>query len=143
MRVLLIEDEPTTAKAIEMMLTTEGFNVYQTDLGEEGLDLGKLYDYDIILLDPPAFGRGPGGEVWQLFEHLPAMVEACRAILSPKPLAMVLTAYSIRASFFAIHELVRDRFTGMGGTVESGELILREQSAGRALSTSLFSRWVP
>ena len=51
MRVLLIEDEPTTAKVIELMLTTEGFNVYSTDLGEEGLDLGKLYDYDIILLD--------------------------------------------------------------------------------------------
>src|SRR5665213_3436449 len=51
MRVLLIEDEPTTAKSIELMLTGEGFNVYTTDLGEEGLDLGKLYDYDIILLD--------------------------------------------------------------------------------------------
>ena len=51
MRVLLIEDEPTTAKAIELMLTTEGFNVYTTDLGEEGIDLGKLYDYDIICLD--------------------------------------------------------------------------------------------
>src|SRR3546814_18264272 len=51
MRVLLIEDEPTTAKAIELMLTTEGFNVYTTELGEEGLDLGKLYDYDIICLD--------------------------------------------------------------------------------------------
>lgn len=51
MRVLLIEDRPTTAKAIDTMLTTEGFNVYTTDLGEEGLDLGKLYDYDIILLD--------------------------------------------------------------------------------------------
>jgi two-component system, cell cycle response regulator CtrA len=51
MRVLLIEDEPTTAKAIELMLTAEGFNVYTTDLGEEGLDLGKLYDYDIICLD--------------------------------------------------------------------------------------------
>ena len=51
MRVLLIEDEPTTAKSIELMLTTEGFNVYTTDLGEEGFDLGKLYDYDIILLD--------------------------------------------------------------------------------------------
>ena len=51
MRVLLIEDEPTTAKAIELMLSAEGFNVYSTDLGEEGLDLGKLYDYDIILLD--------------------------------------------------------------------------------------------
>lgn len=51
MRVLLIEDEPTTAKAIELMLSAEGFNVYTTDLGEEGLDLGKLYDYDIICLD--------------------------------------------------------------------------------------------
>lgn len=99
--------------------------------------------YDIILLDPPAYGRGPAGEIWQLFEHLPEMVDACRSILSPDPLAMVLTAYSIRSSFFAIHELVRDRFTGMGGTVESGELILREQHARRALSTSLFSRWVP
>ena len=51
MRVLLIEDEPTTAKSIELMLSGEGFNVYTTDLGEEGLDLGKLYDYDLILLD--------------------------------------------------------------------------------------------
>ena len=51
MRVLLIEDEPTTAKAIELMLSSEGFNVYTTDLGEEGVDLGKIYDYDLILLD--------------------------------------------------------------------------------------------
>ena len=53
MRVLLIEDEPTTAKAIELMLTTEGFNVYTTDLGEEGL-IRKLYDYDIICLTQSA-----------------------------------------------------------------------------------------
>jgi two-component system cell cycle response regulator CtrA len=51
MRVLLVEDDPSTAKAIELMLTAESFNVYSTDLGEEGLDLGKLYDYDVILLD--------------------------------------------------------------------------------------------
>ncbi|AFN57549.1 winged helix family two component transcriptional regulator [Zymomonas mobilis] len=51
MRVLLIEDEPTTAKSIELMLTKKRFNVYTTDLGEEGIDLGKLYDYDIICLD--------------------------------------------------------------------------------------------
>ena len=98
--------------------------------------------YDIILLDPPAYGRGPKGEVWQLFEDLPALVDICRSILTPKPLAVVLTAYSIRASFFAIHALMRDSFAGMGGTVESGELVIREKSAGRALSTSLFSRWV-
>jgi 23S rRNA (cytosine1962-C5)-methyltransferase len=98
--------------------------------------------YDIILLDPPAYGRGPKGEVWQLFDNLPAMIETCRAILTPKPLGVVLTAYSIRASFFAIHALMRDTFAGMGGRVESGELIIREQAAGRALSTSLFSRWL-
>lgn len=51
MRVLLIEDDPSTSKSIELMLSSDGFNVYCTDLGEEGLDLGKLYDYDIILLD--------------------------------------------------------------------------------------------
>ncbi|MBW7836311.1 MAG: response regulator transcription factor [Sphingomonadales bacterium] len=51
MRVLQIEDDSTTARSIELMLTGDGFNVYTTDLGEEGLDLGKLYDYDIILLD--------------------------------------------------------------------------------------------
>jgi two-component system, cell cycle response regulator CtrA len=51
MRVLLIEDDRATAQSIELMLKSESFNVYATDLGEEGVDLGKLYDYDIILLD--------------------------------------------------------------------------------------------
>jgi two-component system cell cycle response regulator CtrA len=51
MRVLLIEDDSATAQSIELMLKSEGFNIYTTDLGEEGVDLGKLYDYDIILLD--------------------------------------------------------------------------------------------
>ena len=51
MRVLLIEDDTATAQSIELMLKSENFNVYVTDLGEEGIDLGKLYDYDIILLD--------------------------------------------------------------------------------------------
>jgi two-component system cell cycle response regulator CtrA len=51
MRVLLIEDDSSTAQSIELMLKAESFNVYTTDLGEEGIDLGKIYDYDIILLD--------------------------------------------------------------------------------------------
>ena len=51
MRVLLIEDDTPTAQSIELMLKSESFNIYTTDLGEEGIDLGKIYDYDIILLD--------------------------------------------------------------------------------------------
>jgi two-component system cell cycle response regulator CtrA len=51
MRVLLIEDDSATATSIELMLKSESFNVYKTDLGEEGVDIGKIYDFDIILLD--------------------------------------------------------------------------------------------
>jgi two-component system cell cycle response regulator CtrA len=51
MRVLLVEDDPTTSRSIELMLTHANLNVYATDLGEEGVDLAKLYDYDLILLD--------------------------------------------------------------------------------------------
>ena len=51
MRVLIIEDDISTAQSIELMLKSASFNVYTTDLGEEGIDLGKIYDYDIILLD--------------------------------------------------------------------------------------------
>lgn len=107
--------------------------------------------YDIILTDPPKFGRGPNGEVWQLFDHLPSMLDICRELLSPKAIGLVLTAYSIRASFYSIHELMRETMRGLGGVVESGELVIREsgpdggpdgEDAGRALSTSLFSRWV-
>jgi len=103
--------------------------------------------YDIILTDPPKFGRGPNGEVWHLFDHLPLMLDICREILSPKAIGLVLTAYSIRASFYSIHELMRETMRGAGGTVESGELVIREsgtdgKEAGRALSTSLFSRWI-
>jgi len=51
MRILLIEDDPTTSRSIELMLTHAKLNVYATDLGEEGIELAKLYDYNLILLD--------------------------------------------------------------------------------------------
>ncbi|WP_455481989.1 class I SAM-dependent methyltransferase [Bartonella sp. B35(2025)] len=105
-------------------------------------ELRRQKTYDMILLDPPAYGRGPHGEIWQLFDHLPAMVANCRKLLSEKPLSVVLTAYSIRASFYALHTLMCDEFRNLGGRIESGELILREEIAARALSTSLFSRWI-
>jgi 23S rRNA (cytosine1962-C5)-methyltransferase len=98
--------------------------------------------YDIIMADPPAYGRGPNGEIWELFDGLPHLVAGCRDILAETPLAFTLTAYAVRASFYALHGLMRDAFAGRGGTVESGELVIREQSAGRLMSTSMFARWV-
>jgi 23S rRNA (cytosine1962-C5)-methyltransferase len=97
--------------------------------------------YDAIILDPPKFGRGPKGEVWDLFPDLPKMMQACRSLLSDQPAFLILTAYSIRASYLAIDELAAECLAGLGGVLESGELVLREEGGGRALSTSLFSRW--
>jgi len=98
--------------------------------------------YDIILLDPPAYGRGPKGEIWQLFDHLPHMLDLVRELQSKTPVMTILTSYAIRASSFAIHEIMQEVFAGMAGRLESGELILRQESNGGALSTSMFSRFI-
>ncbi|MCK5931583.1 MAG: class I SAM-dependent rRNA methyltransferase [Fulvimarina manganoxydans] len=98
--------------------------------------------YEAILLDPPKFGRGPKGEVWQLFEDLPYLLGLTRALLSDRPLFVILTAYSIRASFFSLGALMGESFRGLGGQIEAGELLIEEEGEDpRLLSTSLFSRW--
>jgi 23S rRNA (cytosine1962-C5)-methyltransferase len=97
--------------------------------------------YDGIILDPPKFGRGPKGEVWDIFTHLRPLMNACVGLLSDDAAFLILTAYSIRASFVAIDELSAECLSGRGGLLESGELVLREEGGGRRLSTSLFSRW--
>ena len=100
--------------------------------------------YDGIVLDPPKFGRGPKGEVWDLFAGLPPLLRACVSLLADDPLFLVLTAYSIRSSFLSIHELSAECLAARGGLLESGELVIREPgAAGRGLSTSMFSRWSP
>jgi 23S rRNA (cytosine1962-C5)-methyltransferase len=63
------------------------------------------HHYDGIILDPPKFGHGPNGEVWDIFQHLRPLMAACAGLLSEQPLFLILTAYSIRASFYAIDEL--------------------------------------
>ncbi len=97
--------------------------------------------YHGILLDPPKFGRGPEGEVWNVFEHLPELLAACRSLLASNPNFTILTSYAIRASFLSLDVLMRDLFAGHRGSIVSGELALREESRGRLLSTSLYSRW--
>lgn len=99
--------------------------------------------YDGILLDPPRYGRGPNGEIWHLFEHMPALVETCGKLLSNEASFMVLTAYAVRLSFLTLHELMRDTLAPRGGGIESGELVVRDKAAGRRLSTSLYARWTP
>jgi 23S rRNA (cytosine1962-C5)-methyltransferase len=97
--------------------------------------------YDIILIDPPKFGRGPEGEVWELFDHLPALMKSCEQLLAPQGSALILTVYAIRASALAFDQLARDILLWRGGTIQSGELAIREATGGRAIPTSIFVRW--
>lgn len=96
--------------------------------------------YDVVLLDPPKFGRGPGGETWNLFEDLPRHLADCVAVLSDDARALILTAYAIRASFLALDDLAVPLLAARGGTVASGELAL-PTADGRLMSTSLYLRW--
>jgi 23S rRNA (cytosine1962-C5)-methyltransferase len=97
--------------------------------------------YHLILVDPPKFGRGPDGEVWDLFTHLPPLLKDCARLLAPGRAALVLTIYAIRASSLAFDQLTREVFAGRGGSFASGELAIREADGGRLLPASLFTRW--
>ncbi len=97
--------------------------------------------YDGILLDPPKFGRGPTGEVWRLEENLAPLLADCRKLLDGDSGFLVLTVYAVRMSALAIGELVNQTLGDLGGTVEMGEMAVREESRGLLLPTAIFARW--
>ncbi|MBA3511227.1 class I SAM-dependent methyltransferase [Sphingomonas sp.] len=97
--------------------------------------------YEGILLDPPKFGRGPEGEVWRLEEHLGGLLADCRRLLDADSRFLVLTVYAVRMSALAIGELVRQTLGDLGGTVEAGEMAVREEARGLLLPTAIFARW--
>jgi 23S rRNA (cytosine1962-C5)-methyltransferase len=105
-------------------------------------EVRRAKSYHLILIDPPKFGRGPDGEVWDLFEHLPALLKDCARLLAPGRAGLVLTIYAIRASALAFDQLTREVLAGRGGSFASGELAIREADGGRLLPASLFTRWV-
>lgn len=97
--------------------------------------------YDGILLDPPKFGRGPTGEVWRLEENLAPLLADCRKLLDENSRFLVLTVYAVRMSALAIGELLAQVVGDLGGTVEMGEMAVREEARGLLLPTAIFARW--
>ncbi len=97
--------------------------------------------YDGILLDPPKYGRGPTGEVWRLEEDLPGLIAGCRALLDAESRFLFLTVYAVRLSALAIGEMLRQAFADLPGTVEAGELAVREEARGLLLPTAIWARW--
>jgi 23S rRNA (cytosine1962-C5)-methyltransferase len=97
--------------------------------------------YDGLILDPPKFGRGPKGEVWEFYKLLPELLQACRQVLSPQPRFVLLTAYAVKASALTLYYAIEEMMRGFNGQTEAGEVILQEKSAGRQLSMAIFGRW--
>ncbi len=97
--------------------------------------------YEGIILDPPKFGRGPKGELWEFFKMLPYLLQEIKPVLAARPLFLVITAYAIRASALSLHFSIQEMMSGYQGTVSSGELVLNEKSAGRILSMAITTRW--
>lgn len=104
-------------------------------------EVRRAHRYDGILLDPPKFGRGPTGEVWRLEENLAPLLADCWRLLDADSRFLVLTVYAVRMSALAIGELVKQTLGELGGTVEMGEMAVREEARGLLLPTAIFARW--
>ncbi len=97
--------------------------------------------YEGIILDPPKYGRGPGGEVWRLFEDLPELLGLCVELLSNGARFLVLNAYAERISGLSLGALLSDAMAERGGRIDWGELALMEESGERGVGLSFFARW--
>ena len=98
--------------------------------------------YDGIILDPPKFGRGPKGEVWEVYESLPGLLATCRELLSENPLFVAATMYAVRASAVHLHQTLDEMLRPFNGKIDAGELVTRESGpGGRLLSQAVYARW--
>ena len=97
--------------------------------------------YEGIILDPPKYGRGPGGEVWRLQDDLPALIDGCAALLSLDADFLLLNSYAERLTGLALASVIADALDGRGGVVDWGELTLAEVGEGREMGLSFFARW--
>lgn len=98
--------------------------------------------YEAIFLDPPKFGRGPGGETWNLATDLAPLIADCARLLGPGARLLVLTTYAVRLSAVALGRLLHEALAHLPGTVSFGEMTQREEASGRCLPTAIFARWM-
>ena len=107
-----------------------------------GREVRRGHHYDAILMDPPAFGRGPEGDVWQIEDDFVPLLEQCKRLLSASPLFFLVNGYASGYSQLAYRYNLGDLAQRHGGTIESGELTLRESERGWLLPCGIFARWL-
>lgn len=99
--------------------------------------------YEAILLDPPAFGRGPAKELWKVEAQVADLLATCGRLLSDDARLVILTMYNTDASALMLRNLMLGAMPGAGGTLAVGELALAHSTSPRLLPRSLWARWTP
>lgn len=96
--------------------------------------------YDAIIMDPPIYGHGPNGEVWDFNQSFPGLLKICKQLLSDNPLFILVNAYAISSSALMVQNMLKDMM-GNIGQIEVGELVIQQKDSDRLLSTGIFGRW--
>jgi 23S rRNA (cytosine1962-C5)-methyltransferase len=97
--------------------------------------------YDAIIMDPPVYGHGPNGEIWDFNKSFPELLQNCKKILSPNPLFVIVNAYAISSSSLMLVNTMEDYLGLNKEKIEYGELALEQKTSSRLLSTGLFGRY--
>lgn len=97
--------------------------------------------YDAIIMDPPVYGHGPTGQIWQFNEDFPKLFARGVLLLSQHPLFVIVNAYAISSSALMLQNVMTDSLKNFGGKIAVGELVLEEKESKRPLSTGIFGRW--
>ncbi len=99
--------------------------------------------FEVILMDPPAFGRGPKGEVWKIEEKLPELLALIPKILSPKAKLVILNSYAAGFAARTLGELLLENFKERGGEITYGDIGIQQKNSENIIITGIYSRWQP
>lgn len=97
--------------------------------------------YDAIIMDPPVYGHGPNGEIWDFNKGFPALLENCKNLLSDNPVFVIINAYAISSSSLMLANMMEDYLGISKDKIEYGELALEEKNRNRLLSTGILARF--
>lgn len=97
--------------------------------------------FEIIVMDPPAFGRGPKGEVWKIEEKIAELLSLIPALLSDHARLVVLNGYAAGYSAQTFGELLSDTLSSYGGEIVYGDVMIQQQKSDRLLSTGIYAKW--
>ena len=104
-------------------------------------EIKRGHRYDAIIMDPPSFGHGPKDELWKIEAHFLELMELCKQILSDKPLFVLINGYTAGYSPIAYKNNLVDMMEGNIGTIEIGELVIKQTKSDKLLPCGIFARW--